>query len=390
MTKSKSEMGQPKCSPFGGRIAWLFDGDHLNHPFILIAVESLLGAGAQLLLVDGSAARATRQYEHLSAAPADTPVPIIDLRRAVRAVRDFRPEVVIATKPRALMAGWLAGGFRRTRLVYYPFELYRDQNSPLPRTDYLGEGFFVRFGIDALITQNAGRAAIYAAEYKPRKAPVVVHNYKPRRFVSPNNLLRRAAGLGPEHRIVLYQGLLHHGRMLDTLVRAAAHLDSSDRIVLMGPVKKWWKTTGSKLLQDPVIGSRVIVLPPVTFEEVASYCADADVGVIVYERTTRNNIFCEPGKLCDYVHAGVPVVAPSLPTITPIVKGLGIGELFEEQSPEAVADAIRAVLSRNRATWQPTIAAAAEKLCWETQEPIFLEAVFGTTVDVRARLDQAA
>jgi glycosyltransferase involved in cell wall biosynthesis len=121
----------------------------------------------------------------------------------------------------------------------------------------------------------------------------------------------------------------------------------------------------------------LIVTEEVAHESLLSYVADADVGIIIYDDSVLNNYLCEPGKLSDYVLAGVPVVAPRFPTIAPIVERFGIGACFENGSPQAIAAAISQVLSRPREFWRPGLDAARKKLIWSTQAPAFIAAVTG-------------
>jgi hypothetical protein len=107
------------------------------------------------------------------------------------------------------------------------------------------------------------------------------------------------------------------------------------------------------------------------------YVADASAGVIIYDDTVRNNLFCEPGKLTDYISVGVPVVAPDFPTVGPVVRGLGLGECFEGHSPEAIARTIMTVLRRPRADWKPALDRACGELTWESQVPNLIAAVTG-------------
>jgi glycosyltransferase involved in cell wall biosynthesis len=366
------------------RVVWLYYGDHLRHPFIRLAADSLQAAGVSLCMVDRAPASGRTAYEHLNrpmqrsgraAGKADGAATVgWMLQHALRA----KPQCIIATLPHAALAGWAAAVFLNARLVYYPFELFGEQSgavsAPLRRLERL----ILRHGIDGLITQNEARGRVYRQERGARVAPVIVHNYKPRRAARPTGKLRRLLGLGDDVRIVLYQGQLVHGRWLDSLLQAAPELPSDARLVLMGEAFPWWEEHGAPMLLDPAIGDKVRVAPWVPHDELMDYVADADAGVIIYDDRVRNNYLCEPGKLSDYVSAGVPVVAPAFPTIEPVIRQYGIGQCFADGSPERIAGAIAVVLARPRDTWQPALQRAASDLVWETQLPAFLSAVAGS------------
>jgi glycosyltransferase involved in cell wall biosynthesis len=376
------------------RVVWLYYGDHLRHPFIRLAAESLHSAGVSLSIVDLAPASGRTAYEHLCRPIGDSRWIVRKaevaatlgwmFRRAVGA----KPQCIIATLPHAALAGWAAATHLKARLIYYPFELFGEQSGPVPAPLRGLEHLILRRGIDGMITQNEARARVYREERGARVAPVIVHNYKPRRSAGSPGKLRRLLGLGDEIRIVLYQGQLVHGRWLDRLLRAAAALPSDVRLVMMGEVFPWWQEHAEPMLRNPAIGDKVRVAPWVPNDELMDYVADADVGVIIYDDRVRNNYLCEPGKLSDYVSAGVPIVAPAFPTIEPVVRQYGIGRCFTSGSPEHIAEAITGVLERPRHAWQPALQRAAAELVWETQLPAFLSAIAGPTRPERGNTSQ--
>jgi glycosyltransferase involved in cell wall biosynthesis len=287
------------------------------------------------------------------------------------------PESIIATLPHAALAGWAAARRLGARLVYYPFELFGEQSGSVPGLLSLLERKVLRYGIDALITQNEARARVYQDERGARVVPTIVHNYKPRRDARPTGKLRALLGLANDVRIVLYQGQLVQGRWLDRLLLAAPALPPGVQLVMMGEVFPWWTTQAASLLRDPAIGTRVSVAPWVPHAELMDYVPDADVGVIIYDDRVRNNYLCEPGKLSDYVSGKVPIVAPAFPTLEPVIRQYGLGRCFSEGDPALIAQTIAEVLACPRDAWQAALGRAALDLVWETQLPAFLSAVDG-------------
>jgi len=286
-----------------------------------------------------------------------------------------RPGIIIATLPMAAAIARAGSRILRARLVYYPFELFGEQGFPVSKYWLKKEKALLSKGIDALITQNEERARVYSNERGARVLPVVVHNYKVKQTITNSHKLRNALKLPPERRIVLYEGiLLKEGRNLDRLMRAAAYLPEDACLVLMGEKKPSWQEL-EPLLKEPGIAGKVIVAPAVPPHEVIEYAADADAGVIIYADQPRNNYFCEPGKLSDYVLAGVPVVAPDFPTIGPVIRRYGIGEVFKNAAPEEIARVINTVLSQPKACWRAALVKAQPDLVWETQVPALLRAV---------------
>jgi glycosyltransferase involved in cell wall biosynthesis len=91
----------------------------------------------------------------------------------------------------------------------------------------------------------------------------------------------------------------------------------------------------------------------------------------------RNNYYCAPSKLSDYVQANIPVLVPNFPTIAPLIEQYQIGEIFASANPTDIAEAVRRILARPQHEWNSSLAHARQSLTWESQCPKLLEAVTG-------------
>jgi glycosyltransferase involved in cell wall biosynthesis len=382
------------------RTLWIYEKNHLKQPFIRLGMESLTAAGHSASMIDTSNKVFVKSLyphvgltERLKGSRWES-VLLPHLRRGfgaystnwVLAAMLFkqtifkRPATIVTSLPLGLMVGWLASRILKARLVYYPLELYGEQRSPFSPFLKKMERFILKTGVDALITQNGLRAGIYVKERGSRVRPTIVHNYKPHHDVKPTRQLCKSLHLPPKTRVVLYEGLVTPGRWLENLIQSVVYLPDDSRLVLMGYIdnrNNWWQKDIEALLKRPEIGKKVLTAPWVRPDRLLGYVADADVGVIIYDDTSRNSYFCEPGKLSDYVLAGVPVVAPNFPTIGPVVGGYGIGEVFDGSEPRAIAQALNRVLSLGREHYRQPLKRAGQDLVWETQLPGFLKAVTG-------------
>ena len=302
---------------------------------------------------------------------------LIYLRGFSRLIR-LDGEVMIASRPEAAVWACLAAKARGMRFVYFPFELYGEQIvKPTPVVAWL-ERFILRHCVDAVITQNDCRARVLQEERGARTTPLIVHNYKSIRSEHRTaGRLRARHGIGPDKRIVLYEGVIVDGRWLEHVAQAVLHLPEQVVVVMMGQEKLKWRTMFAEQIKAPLASGRLIIAPPVPHDDLPDLVADADVGVIIYDDSVRNNVFCEPGKLSDYIAVGVPVVAPNFPTIGPVVRDYGIGLCFDGHSPEAIAETLRKVLDRPKSDWAPALERACAELTWETQAPNLLAAVSG-------------
>lgn len=424
------------------RVVWAYDREHLQHPFIVMSLNSLLGAGFDALVVSAdrapgaayasddafSFAVRTRRWLYLTvdvrqrlkqkiveAAAArdaaskagrglearrrdllrrwyewrrervvkraelfrdtiDTWIPYL---QGFGALLRARGDVMVATRPEAAIWACAAAKLKRMRFVYFPFELYGEQIvRPKPLVAAL-ERLMLRRGVDAVVTQNDHRAKVLRDERGARVEPLIVHNYKTARPTIRGGKLRAKLGLGPEKRVVMHEGMIVDGRWLEFLCQSVLHLPEDVVLVLMGQEKMKWRNKHAHEIEAALATGRLFIEPPVPHDDLPDYVADASAGVIIYDDTVRNNLFCEPGKLTDYISVGVPVVAPDFPTVGPVVRGLGLGECFEGHSPEAIARTIMTVLRRPRADWKPALDRACGELTWESQVPNLIAAVTG-------------
>lgn len=364
-------------------VVWLYYGDHLQHPFIRLGLSALRDVGFGVTVCDATTNwQSIKEYEHLTRywpewMPKGTWLQRrqYDLAVIKMVVRMFqqtivrRPGQVVATMPQAMLAAWVSSLLIGAKFIYYPFELYGEQSQKASLGWALVEKLILKFGVDVIVTQNEARAQVYVQERGARVAPVIIHNYKPLVSVAQSDLLHRHLDLPSNTKIVLYEGYIMRGRWLDKLIAAAAYLSPDVRLVLMGP---GWDGYGKPLIAELELTDRVVAIPAVPQQDLLRYVTSADVGVIIYDGSIRNNYLCEPGKLSDYVIGGIPVVAPDFPTIGPVVRQYCIGQTFSDSSPECIAKTIQDVLSAPNTQWQTALENARQHLVWETQRPIFL------------------
>jgi glycogen synthase len=238
----------------------------------------------------------------------------IELVRATRGMD--RIDIVHANDLDSLPAAWRIARIHRARLVYDAHELYTSQEPNPPRihryiTGIL-EGLLGRRA-DEVVTVNDPIADELQRRLRLRKRPLVVLN-------CPN--VEDVPGLvgrdGPLQ--VVYQGAMGPGRFTDDLL-SAAELAPSIKLTL--------RVAGAdlKALQARVderqLEERVHVVPPVAPDVLVKSLVEFEVGVIINRPVTLNDELVLPNKLFEYLMAGLAVVAPELPALTPVLDGVG-------------------------------------------------------------------
>jgi glycosyltransferase involved in cell wall biosynthesis len=155
--------------------------------------------------------------------------------------------------------------------------------------------------------------------------------------------LRRAAGLPPERRIVLYQGAFSIDRGVEELVAALDEPVLRDRdlaVVLLG----FGRLRDGLLEAAATWPGRLVVLDPVPPSELVGYTIGADVSYVGQPPRTLNQRLNLANKLFESLMAGVPVVVADGTEHCRFVTREGVGACAEIDRPAAVAEAIAGLL----------------------------------------------
>jgi glycosyltransferase involved in cell wall biosynthesis len=185
--------------------------------------------------------------------------------------------------------------------------------------------------VDLFITINDSIASLLRQRDPALPPAVIVRNATrlPESRPRPDGRLRRAAGIEPDQRVLLYQGGYQSGRGLERLLESAASLPEGWVLVMMGfgSMEAHLKALGASV--DPV-GRRIRFIPPAPHSELGAWTAGADLGLIPYENTCLNHWFCSPNKLWEYPVAGVPMLVSPFPELRAVVERHGVGKCLPE------------------------------------------------------------
>jgi glycosyltransferase involved in cell wall biosynthesis len=238
---------------------------------------------------------------------------------------------------------------RAGRVVYDVIDLFLEGNAyatmprPLKRLYERRERALVR-SADAVVTVNEALAAELQRRWSLAEAPVVVRNCPP--YAQPPaerpDDLRRAAGLAPTTRLVLFLGILGADRGLlesgEAVLRVA---DAAFVAMGFGP----WYGRMRALDADPRYLGRHVTLPPVHPDAVPRWAAGADAALIAVPGDSLNQRLSTPNKFWESLAAGVPlVVGRDLAVMREIVERHGLGAVADPSDPDDLARALREVL----------------------------------------------
>lgn len=292
---------------------------------------------------------------------------------ALRAKADLYEAHDLPTLPATL----LAARIRQRPVLYRAHELHAETHRRVRFARFwrLLERILVPL-VDCVVTPEENRSQILHHEAGARRPPLTVMNCPPYRAPLRSDRLRemlRGRQLFPRF-ILLYQGLFAEDRCIAELIASAAHFADGIVLVLMGHGYGTYADL-TPMISDPL---RVVTLPRVPYDELLHYTASADAGVLLYRNTCRNNYYCAPNKIHEYMMMGLPVVTNDYPGMKAFVEGEHVGVSVNCEDPLQIAEAVN-LLARPDGPYRTfrtnALKVAAEKYNWEQQfravEPVY-------------------
>lgn len=296
------------------------------------------------------------------------------MRRAIE--RNCDAVIVGTTGPVDLLRQAMAFKRRHPRnvLVEYAAELGRPDEPVAFATDNLEPYDRCASAPDMVIDVEPHRAAIRKERLRIPGDVFVIPNTLPKAAMPPRappGALARIAGVRLPHdkRVVLFTGPLTGTTIAELKAMMPA---TSDRVFLL------WMATGSdasiedgrRALAETVAQDRFHICNGVPRPTLLAAIHEAHAGLVVYSYRsypTENQQYAAPGKLYEYIAAGLPVVSYGNPSIRAVVDEYDLGSCAAEDTPESLSRAIDALLDRpDFASLRRHVETVfAEQLCYE-------------------------
>ena len=124
-------------------------------------------------------------------------------------------------------------------------------------------------------------------------------------------------------------------------------------LACVGPEDPSYRDTLGSNAVKKRIRNRIHFIPPVAADEVVTFISQADVSVMPIKDACLSYHYCLPNKLFESAHAGIPVVASSLPDMRTFIEQFDIGETVNNEVPEHWAQAISSVYCRRDSYFSP-------------------------------------
>jgi glycosyltransferase involved in cell wall biosynthesis len=278
---------------------------------------------------------------------------------------------------------------RRGHVVYDVIDAILDSNNyqnvpgPILARYRRKEAGWVRRA-DAVVTVNEAIADHCHGLWPFRERPTVLLNCQPR-WTPPAtrpDLIREAAGLPADRRIVLFLGKLGRQRGLEMAAEAVVRLRDAALVMLGAGVTPEWDAALARKSSEQRFAGRHVVLPPVHPDDVRSWAASADASIIAVPANSLNQRLSTPNKFWESLAAGTPVViGKDLEVMRAIVERDGLGAVADPSDAEDLARALRDVLEQSEAGYaamrERCLAVSRDAYNWETAIQPYLDLVAG-------------
>jgi glycosyltransferase involved in cell wall biosynthesis len=202
-----------------------------------------------------------------------------------------------------------------------------------------------------VIIQDAWRAAALVEEDGIDPARIVLVPNAPRGGArrAPSGLLRAKYHIAPSRQVALCSGFLRPWAMSREIVEAARDWPPDYLLYMQSKVTREHAMMGysEEVIRAARHGSVLVGLDPLPSQEFSRLVDSADVGLALYNpcfrgdgRTDRNMELMgySSGKLADYLHAGLPIVASRLPGPRDLVERYECGVCVD--TPDEIREAL--------------------------------------------------
>jgi len=279
----------------------------------------------------------------------------------------YSPRVFVAHDLPMLPVAVKAARACGSRFVYDSHELYSEQEfsdwekrrwASIEKR-YIGES-------DLVITVNQSIATELEKRYQINDVKVIYNAVMTTQAPTVSRRLHEIFGLSADKKIVLLQGGLSAGRHLEVLVDSIKYVKNLSLVlVLLGD--GMLLSSLKKRVQKMGLGCRVYFHPAVPQSDLLKLTAAADAGVIPYQPTCLNNLYCTPNKLFEFIAAGIPILATDLPEIRRIVHDKNIGMVGDTSSSQKLAKLLEEFFSNEQrlSKWRQKLAEVRQEVCWE-------------------------
>jgi starch synthase len=225
--------------------------------------------------------------------------------------------------------------------------------------------------VDYLVTVNA-YLRDYLFERNGEKPTVLIQNIP---LVDEKQMSKTEVpatwnyNFGQDDVILLYQGGFSPYRGLELIIQSMEKLPKNFKLVLIG--SGVLKDELKELVHTLNLSEKVFFHDQVPSDELIYYTRQAHIGLVMYEKVSKNNYYSTPNKIFEYIQAGIPAVSSNHPGKSVIIDEHKTGVLADE-TVDGIVKGINEVVN-NYHYYQQNCLNAQRVLTWEDESEKLIE-----------------
>jgi len=192
--------------------------------------------------------------------------------------------------------------------------------------------------VDKVMVAGPLDADVVRDRFRLREHPHVMLNTPPYKDPVQSDVLRERFSIDPTSLVVLYQGVVHHGRGLVPFMHALKLLSNVHLcIVGDGPAVDELKRSANTI----GVAERVHWYGPVPYDGLHEVTCSADVGLCLIEPVSMSYEYALPNKLFEYMMARKPSLVTDLPALGRQIRETPVGMLIgRDLDARRIAEAV--------------------------------------------------
>jgi glycosyltransferase involved in cell wall biosynthesis len=219
--------------------------------------------------------------------------------------------------------------------------------------------------IDLIITSGEMDSEFIEKEYN-LKSTVVIRNLPFPTEIKESFDFRKYFNLDEDKKILLYQGVILHGRGLRIIFDVIKELENCVLIILGdGEYKEYYQTLAHKNNIDQI----VFFYGKIEQNQLLKYTSGADIGLAIIENLSLSYYFALPNKMFEYINCGVPVLVSNFPQMKSIVDRYKVGIYVDPNDKDEIFKQLNILLDNNelRNKLKQNCKIAAVELNWKKE-----------------------
>ena len=234
--------------------------------------------------------------------------------------------------------------------------------------------------VDYLVAVNYMATDVFKDWYGIKNALTIQNAYAVNSnfdFKANHNRFREEYPELKGQKIILYQGWISDERNLENLITAMSYLkDTNWSLVIMGYGE--YINDLKEIAKTKDCLNKLVYVPAKSQEELLSYSASADIGVIPYSPSRDlNSKYASPNKLYEFIAAGLPIIANELMFVRTIVENEGFGKIVDMSSAEKIAEGLRSINSEKLTQYKNNLLDKRVKYLWESEKKYLIQLYSG-------------